>query len=187
MDVTQFVDSLPFMAPWAVYVAIALGPFVQEDLAVITAAGLCVTGQTELIPTLLAIFIGLFLSDAWKYWIGWAALNNKKGRALSEKEKVLNLKDKVLSFPFSTLIAARFVPLTRIPAYVACGFFQVSYVKYCLYIAITAVMYITLLFSAFHLLGELMAEQLKWVFPIIGLSFAAIIVGLHLRARKTKQ
>ncbi len=184
MDVSNIIDSLGFLGPYAIYIAILLAPFIQEDLAVLAAAGLSATGQTELIPTVLAIFTGLFFSDIWKYWIGWAALSNKKGTEFSKQEKVMALKEKVLTYPFSTMMTARFIPLTRIPAYIAAGFFKVSYAKFCLYVAITAILYIALFFTVFHVLGELMAEKLKWALPIIGLSFAAIMVGMHLRSRK---
>ena len=183
MDFTNIIDSLGILGPYAIYVAIMLAPFIQEDLAVLAAAGLSATGQTELVPTVLAIFAGLFFSDIWKYWIGWAALNNKKGAAFSKQEKVMALKEKVVTYPFSAMMTARFVPLTRIPAYIAAGFFKVNYAKFCIYIAITAILYIAMFFSVFHLLGELMAEKLKWVLPIIGLSFAAVMVGMHLRGR----
>ncbi len=177
MDVLGLIDSLAQNYPWSPYLIVFAAPFVQEDAAVVGTAALTALGKLALGPALAAIFLGLFFSDAWKYWIGWAALRNATGAEFSKKSKVLVLKEKVETFPFTTLMGARFIPLTRIPAYIACGFFGVSYTKYCIYIAITAGLYIAIFFAAFHYLGVVMAEQLKWILPIIGVLFVAIVLG----------
>ncbi len=179
MDPAALLESIKHLPPWTIWIAIFLSPFVQEDAAVIGTATLTAMGKISLGPALAAIFAGLFFSDIWKYWIGWFALKNPKGRRLSKKDKVLSLKGKVEDYPFTTLMSARFIPLTRIPIYVACGFFKVNYLKFCLFIAFTAALYISIFFSAFHALGALMAEQLKWVLPIFGIAFALSVAGLH--------
>lgn len=176
MEILNLIDSVAQNYPWAPYLLVFAAPFVQEDSAVIGAAALTAAGKLLLTPTIVAIFLGLFFSDIWKYWIGWAALKNKNGEKFSKRTQVLNLKNKVQSYPFTTLIGARFIPFARIPAYIACGFFKLSYAKFCFYIAITALMYIALFFGTFHLLGALMADQLKWIIPIFGVSLIAILV-----------
>ncbi len=166
------------------YLAVFLGPFVQEDAAVLTAATLSATGTGKTAWLFISVTIGLFLSDIWKYWIGWAALKNKKGSELANKKQVLDLKDKVQTFAFSTLLTARFVPLTRVPTLVACGFFGISYVKYCIYIAITAIAYVAIIFSSFHVLGEVFGEQVRFVVPII-IGLGAVFYIIY-KSRKSK-
>jgi len=133
MDIIGTLESLAQSSHWAVYGLVFAAPFVQEDSAVVVTATLTALGKLALGPAVIAIFLGLFFSDIWKYWIGWAALKNRKGAAFAKKEKVLALNDKIQRYPFTTLVTARFIPLTRIPSYIACGFFRMSYAKFCLF------------------------------------------------------
>lgn len=182
------LDFLTDSPLWLIYLGVLLGPFIQEDAAAIAAATLSATGMANSTLLFILICIGLFISDIWKYWIGWAALKNKNGKAFAEKEHIANLQDKVLKHTFVTLVTGRFIPLTRIPIYIACGFFRVSYLKFCLFIAITAVMYVTVLFGAFHALGAVLGEKVLWVLPIIALAGLAGFIGVNkLKKRKNKR
>lgn len=161
------LDFLPDSSPFWIYLGVFLGPFVQEDAAVLAAATLSATKMFKTIPLLLAIYAGLILSDIWKYWIGWAALRNNKAQAFAEKKHIAGMKDKVQQHPMMTLLTARFIPLARIPIYVACGFFKVSYPKFCLYVAFTGFLYIAAIFALCHGLGVLLGEKVIWVLPIL--------------------
>jgi len=185
MDVLGMIDSVAQNYPWAPYLVVFVGPFVQEDAAVVGTAALTALGKLALGPALVAIFLGLFFSDIWKYWIGWAALKNETGAKFSQSSKVLALKEKVEKHPITALLSARFIPLTRVPTYIACGFFRYSYFKYCCLIALTAAIYIALFFSAFHLLGSVAAEKLTWILPLIGIAMVltALIIG-YAKSRK---
>ena len=180
------MDFLSDSTFWA-YLGALFGPFVQEDASVALAASLSATKAAKTLPLYILTCIGLFFSDIWKYWVGWAALRNKKAKAFANKDQVMVLQDKVRSHTMATLLAARFVPLTRIPAYVACGFFGVSYPKYCVIIAFTAVLYASIVFAAFHVLGEILGEQLLWVMPIIAIAFVSTYVGYHVYKKRQQR
>jgi len=149
---------------WYLYLGIFVGPFVQEDAAVLAAATLSASNPAHFPVVFFVILAGLFISDIWKYWIGYAAHAHPKARAFAEKDKVMNL--------LLTLMTARFVPLARVPAYVACGYFKVSYVKFCAIIGLTALLYTAIIFAACHLLGEVFGDRIE----LILLGFAAIIL-----------
>jgi len=167
-----------------IYLIIFFAPFVQEDAAVLYAGSLAANNPSYFPKMLFAILAGLFLSDIWKYWIGWAALRNPKARAFTEKKHVTELKDKVQTYMILTLFTARFVPLARIPTYVACGFFKVPYWKFCLCIALTATVYTITIFAVCYWLGEVIGERFEWLLPIIAVSFALIYVGFQILNRK---
>jgi len=175
MDIVAYIESVADSAPWLIYAAIFVGPFVQEDTAVLVTATISALGKVNPLLAFAAILLGLFFSDIWKYWIGWAILKNKKGAKIAKREKIVSLGEKVQTYPFTTLVSARFIPLTRIPTLAACGFFQMPYVKFCLFVAITAALFVSLFFGAMHLMGALMAEKLKWFLPVIGLGFIFVI------------
>ena len=173
------LDFLRESTPYWVYIFSLLGPFWQEDAAVAFAATASATKMGKPLWIFVAIYIGLFLSDAWKYWIGRWALKVPRFGKYAEKKHVGDLKDKVKNNLLTTLFAARFIPLTRIPAYVACGYFHINYAKFCVYIAITAFVYVSLAFAICHALGELLGDNLKWALPAIGVPLVVILLGYN--------
>ena len=166
------------------YLGVFFGPFIQEDAAVLAAASLSANNPSYHPTMFFVILVGLFLSDIWKYWIGWAALSNAKARAFAEKKHVANLEDKIQRYTLATLFSARFLPLARIPAYVACGFFKVPYWKFCLIIGLTATVYTAAIFAICHWIGKAMGERYEWLLPIIAVSLALLLIGFLFIRRK---
>lgn len=160
---------------WYLYLGIFVGPFVQEDAAVIAAATLSAHDPQHFPVVFFVILFGLFVSDIWKYWIGYSAHASARARKWAEKDKVLAMQDKVERHAFWTLLTARFLPLARVPVYVACGYFKMSYVKFCAIIFITAALYCVAVFAAIHLLGEAFGDEVKMV---IGLIICGVILLL---------
>ena len=148
---------------WYLYLGIFVGPFVQEDAAVITAATLCASDPRHFPTVFFVILFGLFLSDIWKYWIGYSAHASERARKWAEKDKVMAMGDRVNTHAFMTLLTARFLPLARVPAYIACGYFKMNYLKFCVMILITALLYCIVIFGAIHLLGEAFGDRMEVV------------------------
>lgn len=171
-------------SPLALYFGVFFLPFVQEDVAIMTAASLGANNPSYFPTIFLVILSGLFVSDVWKYWIGWAALRHPKARAFAEKKQVAELQEKVQEYPLVTIFTVRFVPLARIPAYVACGFFKVPYWKFCLFIAFSATIYTSIIFAICYWVGEIIADQFKFLLPVGGISIALLFVSYHLLKRK---
>lgn len=181
------MDFLTESNMWLLYLGLFIAPFVQEDSAVIGAASLSITKSDHWISIFAVILAGLITSDSWKYWLGWAAKHHKWARKYGEKERVLKLKNAVLGNSVKTLIAVRFLPFARIPTYLATGFFGVPYIKYWCSIAFSAFLYVTAIFSAFHVLGEIMGEKLKTYMPFVALGILVFgLLGLFI-ASKTKK
>jgi len=171
---------------WLLYLGIAAGPFVQEDAAVLAAATLSASNPAHFPNVFFVILIGLILSDIWKYWIGWAALKNPRARAFAERKHVANLQEKVQRHTFVTLMGARFLPLARVPAYVACGYFKVSYAKFCAVVAFSALIYTAVIFALCHYLGEMVGDKIELMLPLTALTLI-IVFGLVFWWRKRRQ
>lgn len=171
------MDMIPEGAMWLVYLGLFLGPFVQEDAAVIGAASLSLSESHHWITIFAVILAGLIASDSWKYWLGWAAKHHKWAKKYGEKESVQKMREGVVSNSVKTLLAVRFIPLARVPAYLATGFFGVPYLKYWICIAVSALMYVTVIFTGFHIAGEIMGEHLKTYAPIAGLTIAIFVIS----------
>lgn len=178
------MDMFPDSYSLFVYITVFFSPFVQEDAAVLYAAGLAANGINQWLPLYLTILAGLFASDIWKYWIGWAALKHPRAKAYAEREHVADLGEKVQNNLMKTLLVGRFVPLARVPTYVACGYFEISYVKFCLGIAVSAVLYTTIIFTVVHYLGEVVGEKLKWILPLFALAVLLVMGALYFMRRR---
>lgn len=161
---------------WLLYLGVFFGPFVQEDAAVLAAATLSAANTDHFPVVFFVILFGLFFSDIWKYWIGYAAHGSSRARAFAEREKVQDFSDKVGRNLIMTLLTARFLPLARVPAYVACGYFKVSYVKFCLIIFATALLYCAVIFAVCHGLGEVFGDRMELVIAAMGALFIGLFV-----------
>lgn len=163
----------------ALYFAIFALPFLQEDAAVIGAATASIMNLAPTSLLVAAILSGLMASDAWKYWIGRLARRYEWAHKFAEKPGVSVAGDLVRKEFIQTMLTARFVPGTRIPTYVACGFFKANYGKYILVLFMTAAMYVTIMFTLFHVGGAVAGEQAKFWLPVIAVLVLAAYVGIR--------
>jgi len=182
------MDFIPEGSMWLLYLGLFIGPFVQEDTAVIGAASLSLATNQPWLPIYIAVLAGLIASDSWKYWLGWAAQHHSWAKKFGERERVTKMKRAVLGNAVKTLISVRFLPLARIPTYLATGFFGVPYYKYWLSIAFSAVLFVSMIFLAFHMLGELVGEQIKRYLPFVAVGLVVTVLAvLFLRRRFRKK
>ncbi|MDP3737212.1 MAG: VTT domain-containing protein [Hyphomonadaceae bacterium] len=172
--------------PWSVYLIAMIGPFVQEDTAVIGAASSAAAGTGEPALLLLATWAGLVVSDGWKYWAGRLAYKLPWAAKFTADPRVMAAHDKVVKRIGIALIVARFVPGTRIPLNVACGLFRVSFLKFILLIMLSAALYLGLAFAVFSTLGAIVGEQVRSAIPFVVVPLVLVIVAVAW-TRKPKQ
>lgn len=163
---------------WYLYLGIFVGPFIQEDAAVLAAATLSASDPQHFPVVFFVILFGLFISDIWKYWIGYSAHASSRARKWAEKDKVMAMREKVERHAVTTLLTARFLPLARVPAYIACGYFKMNYAKFCAIIFATALLYCIVIFAAIHLLGEVFGEQMEIMMGLVAGVAVLILVAI---------
>lgn len=159
-----------------IYLSAFVGPFIQEDAAII--AGVTAFLHPEInkmaSPALIlgSMFFGLVVSDLWKYWIGAAGRNHSWAKVMAQKPAVEAVGQKIVSYPGKTLMLARFIPGTRIPAYIAAGFFGVSFARFSFWIVASAAAYVGVALLVLRTIGEVagMKGQLY-----VGVSLMVII------------
>jgi membrane protein DedA with SNARE-associated domain len=164
---------------FALYLAIFLLPFIQEDAAVIGAATASIMGLAPTSFLVAAIISGLIASDAWKYWIGRLARRYNWAHKFAEKPGVSVAGDLVRKEFVQTMLTARFVPGTRIPTYVACGFFKANYAKYLVVLMMTAALYVGIMFTLFHVGGRVAGEQAKIWLPVTAVTLLALYIAFR--------
>ena len=162
------------MSGWLLYLVIFLLPFWQEDVAVITAATASLNNAAPTPLLVIVIIAGLVGSDAWKYWIGRLGRRYQWAHKFAEKPGVSIAGDLIRKEFVQTMLTARFVPGTRIPTYVAAGFFKADYPRYVLTLVFTAALYVGIVFTLFHVLGAIVGESAKFWLPI---GAVVILVG----------
>lgn len=184
-----FADLAEFFAnnPWSAYVLAAIGPFVQEDVAIVGAASAAATGSNQTVGLLLATWIGLIVSDGWKYWAGRLANKIPAAARMAQGPRVQAAKDRVLRHLAVTIIVARFVPGTRIPLNVACGVFHAPFPKYIALIMFSGAIYIGLTYALFVMLGEIVGEQVRESLPFIVLPIVIAVIVLVLWRSRQQQ
>lgn len=143
------------MQDHAAFLAAALGPFVQEDAAVFATAATGLAMPENRVALFLTVWAGLCASDVWKYWVGRLAHAHAWAARLASKPKVRTLGETVRTRIGIAMMAARFVPGTRIPLYLAAGWFKVDFWRFLLWMWASAGLYVALAFAALHLLGTI--------------------------------
>ena len=172
-------DSMAAMSGLVLYVTIFALPFIQEDAAVIGAATASLAGAAPTAFILSAIMTGLVCSDAWKYWLGRFARRYAWAHKFAEKPGVSIAGDLINKEFVQTMLTARFVPGTRIPTYIACGFFRANYARFVIVLILTAAAYVGITFTLFHTVGAVAGESAKFWMPIIAVGCLAIYIAFR--------
>ena len=180
-------ESVLGLSGLALYLGIFALPFFQEDVAVVAAATASLMGAGPLALLFVVILMGLTASDVWKYWLGFYARRHRRAHKFAEKKGVSVAGDLVRNELAKTLFVARFVPGTRVPTYVACGFFTIPYVKFCAIVVMTAFTYVTVMFVLFHTVGAVAGEQAKYWLPAIAVAAVGGYVAYRWRRHRGDQ
>jgi len=148
------MDSVLNNAEWFAYLCALIGPFIQEDVAVLAAASASVSGIGTPLWMFIAVTIGLTVSDLWKYWLGRAAISQPWAKKHAQNPRILKMQESIVHNLGKSIMIARFIPGTRIPLYIA----------------------------VFHLLGEVAGEEAKKYLPIVAIvGFGFILLFKRLK------
>ena len=164
------VADIGSMSLWVLFAALFFSPFLQEDFGVILAAAASLAGVAPTPFLAVAILAGLVASDAWKYWMGRLARRYEWAHKFAEKPGVSVAGDLIKKEFLQTMVTARFVPGTRIPTYIAAGFFKAHYPKYVLTLVFTACLYIAVVFGLFHTVGAVAGEEAIVWLPAVAIA-----------------
>jgi membrane protein DedA with SNARE-associated domain len=186
----QATDSVMPDAPeMLIYVAAFISPFVQEDAAIIGAMSIFIHPETNTMasgPVVLASMIcGLIMSDLWKYWIGYAGRSHTWAQKIAGKRAVGLMGAKIVAHPGTTLLLARFIPGTRIPAYIAAGFFKLAFARFAFWIMVSALAYVGVAWAVLVSVGAIAGKTGQLY--VAGALIVALLVyaGLNvIRARR---
>lgn len=147
--------------------AIILATFILEDA---TTVAVGVMAADRLVPAPLALIslaTGIALGDFGLYGIGRLAVSYPRLKRWMESEKLRPIRNWLDKRLYSTVIAARFLPGARLPTYVACGFFAVSFSRFATPVVGATIAWSSLLFACSYFFGMYTLTLLGiWRWPI---------------------
>jgi len=173
-------------ATWALYLALFIAPFLQEDAAVIGSASAASMHESDAAGIFVVSLLGLIVSDGWKYWAGYYAQSWPPAARWANNSKVGALKEGVLKRLDLALLGARFIPGTRIPLYLACGVFRAPFRRFLPLIALTGALYLALTFALFAVLGDILGPQFQRALPLVMVGAIAIIIAVTLVSKRAR-
>ncbi|MEZ5921245.1 MAG: VTT domain-containing protein [Parvularculaceae bacterium] len=159
-----------------VYAGLFLAPFVQEDAAVIASASLSLAAMGDGPLLFTVTTLGLIASDLWKYWLGRAARTQGWAHKFAEKPSVAKAEALVVKRLGATLMTSRFLPGTRIPLYIASGYFKAPWPRFAFWVSMSAIAYVALIFTLFHAIGAVAGEQAKLWLPAVAVGLLALVL-----------
>lgn len=172
---------------WVQVAWIVLATFVSEDLTCLAAGLLVHLGEMNASVAMLGCFLGIYLGDVGLWLIGrvvgrpllsWSWLR----RRLSEGKFRL-LEDWFQRRGGAVLLAARFLPGTRLPLYLASGMLGMSARQFALWTALAALLWVPLVVFGAALLGNAVVPPLAYLFGSGWIVLSVAVASLFLVVR----
>jgi membrane protein DedA with SNARE-associated domain len=161
------------VAIWPATVAIMFGTFVSEDLTSIATGLLIQDGTIGWLPGFIGCFLGIYFGDLGLWLLGrsagrwvllWANLSErhleKLGRWFDERG-------------WLAIFAARFLPGTRLPLYLACGMLGRKGGRFAVWTCLAALLWTPMLVGSVALIGPEIVEPLQRLLGAIWLALLA--------------
>src|SRR5262249_48854778 len=125
MSLALPLDVDLMLGPWALVAAIALATLLSEDLTCIAVGLLIANGQAELLLGVTGCFVGIFASDLGLWLLGRVAgrrvLRWSWLRRRLPEERLKQVGQRLDEHCGKAVLAARFLPGTRVLLYVTAG------------------------------------------------------------------
>lgn len=163
------------MSPLAIALAIVLATFVLEDAAIIGAALLAASGMISVPLAFSALTLGIFVGDLGLYGLGRAARTHAWSRNRIGEHRIAQGRDWLGQRLVLSLLAARFIPGSRLPTYAASGFLAVPFSRFALVTGGAGIVWTGLVFGVTLMLG---APVLMALGPWKWLAGAVLLVTL---------
>ncbi len=172
---------------WLQVGALIAATFVSEDATCIATGLLIHAGQIGWTAGLSACVLGIFLGDLGLWLVGRVygrgALSWSWVRARLPEQRVEQLADWFDRRGWLAILAARFVPGTRLPVYVAAGALGRRADRFALWALLAALLWTPALVVLVALLGQSLAQPLGRYFGGGWIGFLLALGGLYLAVR----
>lgn len=192
LAVTFAVGVHPDAAKLTLLAALVLGTFVSEDLTCLTAGALVADGRASFLLAVTGCLLGIFLGDMLLFLagrlIGRQVLHRAPVKWFVKETAVDRASDWFERRGFSAILISRFVPGTRLPAYVAAGLLRTNFLKFTGHFLVAAAVWTPLLVGAAAFFGRRIVESAlgpERLFVWLGLFVLAAYFAVRFMLRLT--
>lgn len=178
--VNFFTTHIPYW-PLVCFSLLILAGFnlpVSEDAVIVLSAGVTLSDNSLIIPTWIALYLGIFISDIMVYWWGYflskGMFQFKKIRKTLTENKIRLVAKTLDDYGFRTFIVCRFIPFgIRNTLWMSSGFVGLPFKRFLFYDSIATLVSCSTLYHLVRFIGE----GASVVYKIIGIVlFIALIV-----------
>lgn len=162
-----------------------LAPFVLEEAAILTGAGLAASGEMPTWLALAAISTGMIVSDWSLYALGALAGRSRRIRGWIDGDGLARGRALLDRGAWPAGLLARLIPWLLFPIFVASGFLGVGFRRFALVNGLIAAVYILALFFGVFGLNLVLFEWLgNWAWAVLALLLVLVIVASRWAARR---
>lgn len=141
---------------------IAICALLFEDASTIIVGVLASDGSIPLMVGLIPLYIGVMLGDICFYTIGYLARTHPKLDRYVDHAYIVPIRTWLKARYALTIFSARFIPGTRLPTYMASGFFRASFLTFLLMDALGVFLWTSALFFVAYWFGS----TTGWLGPV---------------------
>lgn len=193
-EILHIIQQNVIWAPYIIFGLLILAGFnmpVSEDVMMFTSAILAAKNPDYLIPLLVGVFLGAYLSDLIAYWLGrifgpklW---NIKFFANMVSKEKISTISNFYERFGVLTLILGRFIPFgVRNALFITAGLGKMNFLKFSLSDLLACTISTATFFPLYYFYGTTVIDYVKKGNLII-FSIATIVVLIVVWRKKRKK
>ena len=185
MMLGELIEFFPLMA----FVGLIVGGInlpISEDLIIITGALLSHERPELMFYNLLAIYLGVIVTDSIVYWVGTRARNGAEKASFLMRmipEKALNKMRHFLDkYGILTFIVCRFIPFgVRNTLFFSAGFFKLRYKIFIAYDILASMISVNTLFFLTYHFGEATRKPLMVAGIVLFIAFVSAIILIIIR------
>ncbi|MCG6122061.1 MAG: VTT domain-containing protein [Microvirga sp.] len=165
--------------------ALFVGPFILEEAALLGGATLAAAGELSPAAALLALYLGMVVSDWLVYALGALAGRSARVRSFVGEDKIAYGRRMLQRGALVAYLTARLVPWLLFPIFAGCGFVGAGFLKFAALNAVIAAIYTNALFWSLYGLDLFLFAWLDaWAWPVIVLAVAALVVFGRMAAKR---
>lgn len=138
-----------------------LTALLQEDIAILSAGFFVVERDMPLAIAFAAVYSGMLTSNFLLYGLGMMARRLPWARRWLIGAKVEHVRQRLRERLVLTVALCRLTPGLLFPTLLGCGWLGVSFARFALITAVTAVLYVPLMLMLVVMFGEIVQQRLS--------------------------
>jgi membrane protein DedA with SNARE-associated domain len=183
--ISQYTEFFP-LAAFILLMLAGLNIPISEDLVIITGALICHGDPSVLIPTFVAIYLGIAISDYFPYFLGKyirkGAVKSSFIAILFPQKRLDKMQHYLEKFGIFTFIVGRFIPFgVRNTLFFSSGFIGLRLRRFAVYDITAATISVTTLFSLVYIFGDEIEKPFHAVGKILFLMVLSTVVFIAIR------